>query len=158
MHPLLYEGPRMIKPPIVQIAGMLRARGTGIDTESWTWISETAGQRLFQPPNVSGWDDDRWLDTARLSGRWDAAGQSTDADAVDEERYDPKETVAQALERALDFWGRPPLSAQTRAELERFAHGVERIATDDWQKGTYRALRQNALRMLIVSSPDYQTC
>jgi uncharacterized protein (DUF1800 family) len=53
MHPLLYQGPRMIKPPIVQIAGMLRARGTGIDTESWTWISENAGQRLFQPPNVA---------------------------------------------------------------------------------------------------------
>ena len=26
MHPLFYEGPRMVKPPVVQIAGMLRAR------------------------------------------------------------------------------------------------------------------------------------
>ena len=31
MHPAVYEGPRMVKPPIVQIAGMLRARRSGID-------------------------------------------------------------------------------------------------------------------------------
>jgi uncharacterized protein (DUF1800 family) len=157
MHPLLYEGPRMVKPPIVQIAGMLRARGKGIDTESWTWISENAGQRLFYPPNVAGWDDERWLDTARFSGRWDAAGHSTDAAAVDEENYPENESVKEAIDKAFQFWGNPPVSAATRSELERFAKNVENIARDDWQKGTYRALRQNALRMLIVSSPEYQT-
>jgi hypothetical protein len=26
-----------------------------------------------------------------------------------------------------------------------------------WQQSAYRAYRQNALRQLIVSSPDYQT-
>ena len=26
------------------------------------------GQRLFHPPNVAGWDDDRWLDTSTLRG------------------------------------------------------------------------------------------
>ena len=66
MHPALYEGPRMVKPPIVQIAGMLRARSAGIDTDAWTWIADEAGQRLFQPPNVAGWDEQRWLDTARI--------------------------------------------------------------------------------------------
>jgi hypothetical protein len=58
----------------------------------------------------------------------------------------------------LAFWGNPRLSAQTLAELEQFAKNVEKVATADWQKGTYRGLRQNALRMLIASSPDYQTC
>jgi hypothetical protein len=26
-----------------------------------------------------------------------------------------------------------------------------------WEQGPYRAMRQNALRQLIVTSPDYQT-
>src|SRR5215204_7417057 len=63
-HPHFYDGPRMVKPPIVYTAGLLRASGRGIDTESWTWLCANAGQQLFYPPNVSGWNDDRWLDTA----------------------------------------------------------------------------------------------
>ena len=31
--------------------------------------AENAGQRLFYPPNVAGWDDERWLDTATFRGR-----------------------------------------------------------------------------------------
>ena len=85
MHPAMYEGPRMVKPPIVQIAGMLRARRAGVTTDAWTWIADNAGQRLFDPPNVAGWDEARWLDTARLSGRWTAAAQTTEAAAVDED-------------------------------------------------------------------------
>jgi uncharacterized protein (DUF1800 family) len=147
----------MVKPPIVQIAGMLRARKQGITTDDWVWIADDAGQRLFRPPNVAGWDETRWLDTARLSGRWEAAAQSTDLAAVDEEHYDKKETPKEAVARALKFWGRPTISKKTNAELLRFAHRVEAIAKEDWQQESYRALRQNALRILIASSPDYQT-
>lgn len=105
LHPELHTGPRMVKPPIVQIAGMLRGRKSGITTDAWTWIADDAGQRLFRPPNVSGWDETRWLDTARLGGRWTAAGQSTDLDSADDDDYDAKETPKQALEAALRFWG-----------------------------------------------------
>ena len=157
MHPALYEGPRMVKPPIVQIAGMLRARSAGIDTDAWTWIADEAGQRLFQPPNVAGWDEQRWLDTARISGRWSAAAQNTRAAEIDTDDYDEKETAAEAVGKALRFWGNPKLSAKTRAELRRFAGRVDNAAREDWQQGSYRALRQNALRILIVTSPDYQT-
>ena len=157
MHPAVYEGPRMVKPPIVQIAGMLRARKTGIKTESWTWISEEAGQRLFQPPNVAGWNESRWLDTARVSGRWEAGGELSNEAAADEENYDPKEGAEKAVKKALGFWGNPTISKQTEGELLKFARGVEAIATEDWQESSYRALRQNALRMLIASSPDFQT-
>ena len=157
MHPALYEGPRMVKPPIVQIAGMLRARSAGIDTDAWTWIADEAGQRLFQPPNVAGWDEQRWLDTARISGRWSAAAQNTRAAEIDTDDYDEKETAAEAVGKALRFWGNPKLSAKTRAELQRFAGRVENAAREDWQQGSYPALRQNALRILIVTSPDYQT-
>ncbi len=157
MHPALYEGPRMVKPPIVQIAGMLRARRKGISTDAWTWIADEAGQRLFQPPNVAGWDELRWLDTARISGRWTAAAYNTRAAEADTEDYGEMETASEAVRKALRFWGNPSLSAGTRSELQRFARRVESAATDDWQQGAYRALRQNALRILVVMSPDFQT-
>lgn len=157
LHPELHTGPRMVKPPIVQIAGMLRGRKSGITTDAWTWIADDAGQRLFRPPNVSGWDETRWLDTARLGGRWTAAGQSTDLDSADDDDYDAKETPKQALEAALRFWGKPTLSDRTRRELLQFCSRVEKVATEEWQQQSYRALRQNALRILIASSPDYMT-
>jgi uncharacterized protein (DUF1800 family) len=156
-HPALHEGPRMVKPPIVQIAGMLRARRSGIKTDAWVWIADMAGQQLFVPPNVAGWDEDRWLDTARLGGRWTAAAQITEGAAVDEERYSPKETSHEAVAKALRFWGDPALTKRTHRELLRFANRVQGIAREDWQKGAYRGLRQNALRMLIATSPDLQT-
>ncbi len=34
LHPELHTGPRMVKPPIVQIAGMLRGRKSGITTDA----------------------------------------------------------------------------------------------------------------------------
>lgn len=157
LHPEFHTGPRMVKPPIVQIAGMLRGRQSGITTDAWTWIADDAGQRLFRPPNVSGWDETRWLDTARLGGRWSAAGQSTDLDAAEEDGYDADETPKEALESALRFWGKPTLSDRTRKELLQFSSRVEKVATEEWQQESYRALRQNALRILIASSPDYMT-
>ena len=157
MHPSLYEGPRMTKPPIVQIAGMLRARKSGVTTDAWSWISDGAGQRLFRPPNVAGWDEQRWLDTARLSGRWSAAAQTTKEHEADDENYDARETAREAVVKAMRFWGTPTLTKRTQAELMRFSKRVENIATDDWQQEAYRALRQNALRILIASSPDFQT-
>ena len=158
MHPEFHTGQRLIKPPIVQIAGMHRGRKVGVTTDSWAWISEQAGQRPFDPPNVAGWDETRWLDTARVGGRWEAATQFTREDEIDsEEPYDAKETSKEALNRALKYWGKPTLTDKTRKELLKFGSRVEAVATEDWQVETYRALRQNALRALIVTSPDYES-
>ena len=67
-HPALYNGPRMVKPPVVYIAGLLRRSGAGSTPTAWTWLDRSAGQQLFYPPNVAGWNDTRWLDTATLRG------------------------------------------------------------------------------------------
>src|SRR5262249_13585558 len=75
-HPVLYRGPRMVKPPVGYVAGVLGGLGRGGDTSSWVWLSGMAGQRLFYPPNVSGWDDARWLDTATFRGRWFIANEA----------------------------------------------------------------------------------
>ena len=60
-------------PPVVYNAGLLRAIGRPIDTTAWAWLSANAGQQLFYPPNVSGWDFARWLDTSTVKARWEMA-------------------------------------------------------------------------------------
>ncbi len=154
--PELYEGQPMVKPPAVQLAGMLRATGRGIDTYAWVWLCEEAGQQLFWPPNVSGWDDARWLDTSRLRARWNMVDYVLDQISVDawNGEYSATETADEALERALASWGSPALREEHRTELLDFAQRSEKLAFASWQQGPYRAMRQNALLQLIGVSPD----
>ena len=70
MHPDFYTGPRMVKPPVVYNAGLLRMRGAYIDTIVWWSLGQSAGQQLFYPPDVGGWDYTRWLNTATFRARW----------------------------------------------------------------------------------------
>ncbi|MFN8217217.1 MAG: DUF1800 domain-containing protein [Solirubrobacterales bacterium] len=156
MSPQLYEGPPMVKPPVVQLAGMLRAIGRYVDTEAWVWLGEEAGQRLFWPPNVAGWDDTRWLDTSRMRARWNTVDYLLDGISVDAwgEPYSTTETPDEALARALQSWGSPTLRDEHRAELLDLGARVEQKVLANWQKGPYRALRQNALLQLIGTSPD----
>ncbi|MGI9020763.1 MAG: DUF1800 domain-containing protein [Solirubrobacterales bacterium] len=159
MHPTFHAGPTLVKPPIVMIAGMLRARGRGVDENSWAWLSDLAGQRVFRPPNVAGWDETRWLDTSSFRGRWMAGGYvCRPAQAETDGAYPATETSAEAVERALRFWGEPSLSPATRTRLVQFADQALAGITNpgDWRQSAYRGLRQNALRMLIASSPDMQ--
>ena len=156
--PDLYEGPPMVKPPVVQLASaMLRALGRYVDTDAWLWLCEQAGQQLFWPPNVSGWDDTP------------LARHLADAGALEHRRLRPRqrspstpgatptattETPEEALARALASWGSPELRDEHRAELLDFARRAENTITAGWQKGPYRAMRQNALLQLIGVSPD----
>jgi hypothetical protein len=155
-RPELYEGPPMVKPPVVQLAGMLRSVGRFIDTDSWTWLCEEAGQLLFWPPNVSGWDDTRWLDTSRMRARWNTVDYVLEGISVNawSDPYSSTETPEEALARALGAWGSPTLRDEHRAELLDFGRRAEKQAIADWQQGPYRALRQNALLQLIGISPD----
>ena len=156
MSPDLYQGPPMVKPPVVHLAGMLRSLGRGIDTEAWTWLCDEAGQLLFWPPNVSGWDDTRWLDTSRMRARWNIVHYALDGISVDAwgAPYSTTETPEEALARALGSWGGPSLRPEHRAELLDFCRRAEALAVADWQQGPYRAMRQNALLQLIGISPD----
>jgi uncharacterized protein (DUF1800 family) len=156
-HPELHLGPRMTKPPAVLTAGMLRALGRGIDTTAWVWLGALAGQQLFYPPNVAGWDDDRWLDTATFRARWMLAGQAVQPYAISTKKERPRD-ADKLVAAALEFFGRPSLSASTHASLHRFASQALHDANATWKKNQYPALIENALRQLIASSPDYQTC
>jgi uncharacterized protein (DUF1800 family) len=157
-HPLLYEGPRMVKPPIVYTAGLLRAAGRGVDTESWTWLCANAGQQLFFPPSVAGWNDDRWLDTATYLARWEIAGRVTRPVTLDPAKIQAPFDADKLLDRALEFWGDPPLSARTRRVLRGYTARALATANQNWKRRSYPAQIENSLRHLIAVSPDLQTC
>ncbi len=159
MHPSFHEGPRMVNPPVVQVAGMLRALGRGVDTESWSWIGDEMGQRLFFPPNVAGWDHTRWLDTATFHGRWIAAQYALRPRALKPSSPPPGQpTTADGLvASALRFWGDPPLSPATRDALTSFARSTLATANENWKRRQWPPLVENALRQMIAVSPDLQT-
>jgi len=156
-HPALHTGPRMVKPPVVYVAGLLRARSRGIDTDAWGWIASLTGQQLFMPPNVSGWDDEHWLDTGRFRGRWVAANYAIGPAQLDPAAGGEPFDAAQLVGRALAFWGNPSVSQATRGALVAFAEAALADANQSWKRTQYPVLAQNALRQLVAVAPDLQT-
>jgi uncharacterized protein (DUF1800 family) len=159
-HPLFYDGARMVIPPVVYTAGVLRAVGATITTGAWGWIAGLTGQTLFDPPNVSGWDYDHWLDTSRWAGRLAASNYALQGKLLDTngKHYPVHETPVQAVRKALAFWGNPQLSRTAYRNLLGFSHRAQHAITWDWEQVTYRIMRQNALRQLIPTTPEWQTC
>ena len=159
-HPALHTGPRMVKPPAVYVAGMLRTQRRAVDRGDWVWLGEGAGQRLFFPPNVAGWDDDRWLDTSTLRARWLTMATLLNGRQIrgtEFENYDATETPAQAVAKARAYWNDPELTSAGAAQLDAYAASCLPTVMASWEKKQYRAIRQNALRLLLATSPDLQT-
>jgi uncharacterized protein (DUF1800 family) len=161
-HPDFYEGPELVTPPVVYNAGLLRSISRPIDTTAWAWLSANAGQQLFYPPNVSGWDFTRWLDTSTARARWEMASYVTSKTypnpwpAQGEPEYSASEDAATALANALAYWANPSLSPETERCIAAFAQSCLQQPLAQWQRSPCRAMRQNALRMLIATSPDMQ--
>jgi len=158
--PDLYEGPRMVKPPIVLSAGLLRALGRGIENNEWWNRSDRTGQRIYYPPDVSGWNDQRWLDTNTTVGRWDAvrlalAGRILTGTAAD--TY-PEESPEAAVAAARAYWGDPDLTQETVDRLHDFARSAVPATGRAIDLARLRAQRCNGLRQLVAGGPDYQTC
>jgi uncharacterized protein (DUF1800 family) len=156
-HPVLYDGPRMLKPPVVHLAGLLRRIGAGITNTDWSWIGSLSGQQLFYPPNVAGWDDGRWLDTATYRGRWIAVQR-----ILQDRKLDPAKGAASdaqtVLSKALAFWNNPALTDATRTALLQFAQlALADAGKQRWKQQQNAVLLENALRQLIAVSPDVQT-
>ena len=161
--PEFLEGPELVTPPVVYNAGLLRAIGRPIDTTAWAWLSAGAGQQLFYPPNVSGWDFTRWLDTSTAKARWELASYVTARSypnpwpGAGEAQYSETETAAEALASAFGYWANPALSSESQACIAAFAQSCfDGLTIAPWERGPYRAMRQNALRMLIATAPDMQ--
>jgi hypothetical protein len=162
-HPDFYEGPELVTPPVVYNAGLLRAIGRPIDTNAWAWISANAGQQLFYPPNVSGWDFGAWLDTSTTRARWEMTSAVTSKTYANpwpqtgEAKYSETEEPSAALASAMSYWGDPLLSSESAQCIARFSETCPAgTSKTKWELSPYRAMRQNALRMLIATSPDMQ--
>jgi uncharacterized protein (DUF1800 family) len=146
LHPDFYKGPRMAKPPVVYNAGLLRARERFIDTRSWWTLGQQAGQQLFYPPDVGGWDDTRWLDTASFRARWFIAAVVQGADSPNDSPKDP----AKLVERAIQFWASPTVLPPTLNLLQSFAKAQLKRKESPSDVET-------ALRRLVASAPEMQT-
>ena len=114
---------------------------------------------LFEPPNVAGWDDACWLDTATFRARWNMAVEicrtvQLDADKL---RGQVPADAAQLVARAAAFWDDPPLSATTRQALQSYAAAALATADQKWKRDSWPVLTENALRMLIAVTPDFLT-
>jgi uncharacterized protein (DUF1800 family) len=159
-HPALYTGPRMVKPPVVFNAGLLRALGRPIDTRAWVWLGEGAGQRLFYPPNVAGWDDERWLDTATFRARWAIANEALSEITVARSKKGKAPKVPHEAQKLVDSayrtLGNPSVRPASRAAVTKFARRALGDADSDWEKEEFPLLVMNATRQLIAVSPDYQ--
>jgi uncharacterized protein (DUF1800 family) len=155
-HPLFYEGPRLVIPPVVWTAGLLRGSGQTITTTSWAWVATLTGQVLFQPPNVSGWNYAQWLDTSRWAGRLEAVNvalQSHDL-ANKPYPYGQTENNKESYQRAINFWGGRQLSATARDNLLELGRRITSEGSQTWE---FRQLRQNAFRNLVPMTPDWMT-
>ena len=73
-----------------------------------------------------------------------------------EPEYSATEDPATALSSALAYWADPLLSGESEQTIAAFAQSCLAEPLAEWQQSPYRALRQNALRMLIATSPDMQ--
>jgi uncharacterized protein (DUF1800 family) len=157
-HPVLYDGPRMVKPPVVHLAGLLRRIGAGVTSTDWSWIGSLSGQQLFYPPNVAGWDDARWLDTATFRGRWIAVQRILQDRKLDPAKATATPDAQTVLTKALAFWNDPALTDATRTALLQFAQlALADAGKQRWKQQQYPVLLENALRQLIAVSPDLQT-
>jgi uncharacterized protein (DUF1800 family) len=151
--------PKMVKWPIVQLAGNLRTVGRGVDTDSWTWISDMMGQRPFSPPSVAGWDwGPAWMSTATMRARFLCATYMTKDPpvAVQKGTVDVTWKPAEHVERARAATGRPWTSPTTDRQLLALAR---RFLSTNVKPGAevpqYQAeLTQSALRHLLLSGPD----
>jgi len=161
-HPDFYEGPELVTPPVVYNAGLLRAIGRYVDTTAWAWLSASAGQQLFYPPNVSGWEFSRWLDTSTAKARWEIASYVTQNTYPNpwptngEPEYSKTEEPDEALSNAMAYWGNPLLTTESEGCIAAFAQSCLPSKLEEWEASSSRAMRQNALRMLIATAPDMQ--
>lgn len=157
-HRAFYEGPPLVKPPAVYSAGMIRATGRGIESVGWPEHAKAAGQRLFEPPTIAGWREDRWLDTATYRARWQLAYLALNRHQLGADAsYPATETPEAAVAMALRHWDDPPVRPETLAVLVEAAQRMGALITE-LPDGARNALRQDVLRHLVITSPDCQVC
>ena len=138
LHPDLYDGAPLVKPPAVYSAGLLRARGRTITHDAWAWRCAAGRPAALLPAERLGLERPgvaRHLDhCAALVHR--LRGPAPGERRPRRLRYGSTETPEEALDAPLAFWGHPTLTAET---LRRAAGASpprrSRGARTSWEQG-----------------------
>jgi uncharacterized protein (DUF1800 family) len=93
--------------------------------------ADRMGQKVFDPPNVSGWRNNAyWLTTSALSGRAAVAKQAAQLWAANNYASIINMSATEAVDSVTQMFGVAPLSAQTYGPLLA-AHQAERAASNN---------------------------
>ncbi|WP_171189522.1 DUF1800 domain-containing protein, partial [Alienimonas chondri] len=129
-----------VKSPVEYCVGLARGLGGRMGTRALTDQAAAMGQRLFFPPDVSGWEGDAaWLTSAGLIDRQNLAAGATSGEgrfagldparlAEEHELTTPEEISRFFLDHFLQSPGHPAHDALA-AELRRTAADAGRFAT-----------------------------
>jgi uncharacterized protein (DUF1800 family) len=169
MSPLIFESidePNLVKPPIVQLAGVIRLLDAPLKHNSMQTAMINMQQRIYRPPNVAGWEGGMsWLNTNTVQGRFDLVvkaqflrysnyygGATSTSNPVDKNYpLDVSPETKEALfDRAYKDAGRPWISAATKAAIVNFA------GTLPVTHATQRRQRYYTVQALILGGPDGQ--
>ena len=153
----------MVKSPVLYTAGLLRQRGKRVETGDWVYLDAVAGQQLFYPPNVIGWDETRWLNTSTFQARWMIARRALQNIALEPGPHHGRERPPADPEQARRLGARlvgnrSSLDRRpaTRSSTTPRTTMAAAIADPDRQK-TFPIMAYNALRHLAACSPEMQT-
>ena len=160
-HPLLYTGPRMTKPPVVYLAGMLRTLGDRIATEDYVWLSALGRTAALLPAERLR------LERRPLARHVHVPGPlAPGAPRAPEAR--PPSRPRQARRRAgrsrearragARVLGQPCRLGRDARALLAYARKVMGAAVaDDERLKAFPPMTLNALRHLVAVSPEMQT-
>ncbi len=150
-HPALFaslEEPDFVKPPVVYVAGAMRAVGAAVTSSAPVDAGDEMGQVPYFPPTVAGWEGGlSWLNTNTALARVAFVGGLLEDLVIDDV---PGEDAAAAYARAYAAVGSPWLAAGTQAAIRDYA---QRAASSTPK---LRKERQLMLRALMLAGPDAQ--
>jgi len=157
-HPAMLESirePNMIKPPVVQAIGTMKALGLSITDESLYVALRDMGQLPYFPPTVAGWEGGTaWLNTNTALARFAMANRMlvlAYAKLPTKAPEDvPAETPIQAYQRAHASVGAPWLAKGTISSLRYYSAHARVVSAND------RIARQRVLRAFMLGGPDAQ--
>ena len=140
-HPPLYDGPRMVKPPVVYIAGLLRALGRGVDTHAWVWLSTHVRAAALLPAERRGLGRRalaRHRDLPRPLGVANDAHASVRARTTSRPPTLPTEPEA-LVEGAIDVLGHADAPARDARRCSRSRRGAMGDADATGSETSYRS-------------------
>jgi uncharacterized protein (DUF1800 family) len=159
-HPLIFESidePNLVKPPIVALAGALRAVGAPLIGNTMERAMIAMQQRVYNPPNVAGWEGGlSWFNTNTVQARFDLVAKVLDLKygraytGTASPVADPGTTPEEAYAKAYDAVNRPWLAAGTVEQLTAYAAGAPAATL------AQRRARFYALQVLMLGGPDGQ--